>query len=54
MHMLILVFDNGGKLYAYRSFNKVKKAGHTSSAYVLVFDNGMLLDQGSIDIYINL
>ncbi len=54
--MLILVFDNGGKLYAYRSFDKVKKAGHTSSAYVLVFDNreGVLIDHGSIDVFINL
>lgn len=54
MHMLILVFDKGGKLYAYRSFNKVKKAGHTSSAYVLVFDNGVLIDHGKIDVFINL
>jgi len=53
MAMIILVFESG-KLYVYRKFKKVKQAGHSSSAYVLVFDKGVLIDEGSIDVFINL
>jgi len=52
--MIILIFDNGGKLYVYHSWDKVKKAGHKSLAYVLVFDKGILIDEGQIDVFINI
>jgi len=50
--MVILVFEDG-KLYVYRSFKKVKQAGHTSTAYVLVFYKGRLIDEGRLDVFIN-
>ena len=51
--MVILLIENG-KLYVYHSFEKIKKAGHNSSAYVLVFYNGRLIDEGQLDVFINL
>jgi len=51
--MLIILIENG-KIYTYRSFQKIKKAGHNSSAYVLVFDKGRLIDEGKLDVFINI
>jgi hypothetical protein len=52
--MVILIFDRGGRLYVYRSFKKIKQAGHSISAYVLVFDKGVLIDEGGLDVFINI
>ena len=51
--MVILVIENG-KLFVYKSWTNIKKAGHNSSAYVLVFYNGRLIDEGQLDVFINI